>query len=246
MNVLGAEPDGYTLLIDGPTFSSIPAAGHKKVPFKIENRTYVARVLSSAFLHLVKADSPWKNLADVVKAIKGDPKKFIWGGTGLATLGGYVSLQVINAAGINPGLTKFVSFAGAGEYSTALAAGNIQFAGQTTDAAIPLIKAGKVRPIGTTSRKRLVQFPELPTAAEQGFPTLDAKQWVGISGPLGLPEFVVARWVELFDNLAADPQFKLIADRRGFDIEYVKGEPYRELVFEETRRMKRIYEGMYK
>jgi tripartite-type tricarboxylate transporter receptor subunit TctC len=61
------------------------------------------------------------------------------------------------------------------------------------DAALPYVKAGRLRAIAMTGTQRSAQLPDVPTVAEAGFPGFAAESWTGISGPAGLPREVVMR-----------------------------------------------------
>ena len=74
-----------------------------------------------------------------------------------------------------------------------LAGNQIPAAFSTLGPAAALIRAGRLRAIGLTSAQRLVDFPDLPTFAESGFPELVAITWFGLSGPAGIPREISTR-----------------------------------------------------
>lgn len=211
-DVLTSKPDGYTMLADTHGASTMIGAFNEPadVPFDWRNRTWIGMMDKDVVIFLVKEDSPWKTLKDVSEYAKHNPGKFRWGTTGRGGIAIPAMQQFFTASGIpsNAVAGTQVMFKSGGEGPVALAGGHIDFSAQQIPEALGLIEGKKVRAIAVIADKRLDLFPDVPTVAESGFPTIDATGWHGVSGPPALPKDVVDYWVNTLREANQDPAFR--------------------------------------
>jgi tripartite-type tricarboxylate transporter receptor subunit TctC len=205
--VLTAPPDGYTLLVDAHSSSSLMAAALPNLPFDWQKRTWIGRLCLDPVFYAVKGDSEWKTLADVVAAVKKDPKGFTWGTGGAGGISTISLATFLLAAGVPISETRQVVFTGGLPALTALAGGHIKFAAQQASEVQSLASAGKIRLIATTLERRSEDFPEVPTTKEAGYPQVNVSGWQGLSGPPGLPGHIVNLWVKVLKDAASDHEF---------------------------------------
>jgi tripartite-type tricarboxylate transporter receptor subunit TctC len=160
-------------------------------------------------LYLVKSDSPWKTLKDVAEFARNNPEKFRWGTTGRGGIAIPALVQFFQANNIpiEKLLPNQVMFKSGGEGPVALAGGHIEFSAQQIGESYGLIEGKKIRPVAVVFEKRLAIFPDVPTAAEAGYPMFDVVGWHGISGPPGLPKHVVDFWTTSLEKASKDPVF---------------------------------------
>ncbi|HEV8676742.1 MAG TPA: tripartite tricarboxylate transporter substrate binding protein [Methylomirabilota bacterium] len=236
LHVLGARPDGYTLLFDNHAVSSMLFAVQSDVPYKMETKTAIALVTLDPVVYTVKSDSPWKSLADVAAAAKANPKGFRYGLGGIAGVASFSVSQFLYAAGVPVAETNRVVFAGGAPTLTALAGGHIDFAGQQWSESGGLIQGGKLRGLAVVHPARLPGLPDVPTAKEAGFPDLDVVGWQGLSGPPRLPGEVVARWAGLLEEASKDPAFLEQALRVNKVVAYKGPDAFRQFQEEELKR----------
>ncbi|MEA9978162.1 tripartite tricarboxylate transporter substrate binding protein [Pseudomonas sp. 10B1] len=164
----------------------------------------------------VKSDSPYRNLDDLVKALKKDPSKVAIGSSG--TIGGQDWMQtalIAKAAGINPRDLRYVALEGGGEISTALLAGNIQVGSTDISDSMPHVLSGEMRLLAVFSEARLdePEMKDIPTAKEQGYDIV----WPVVRGfYLGpkVSEEDYAWWKAAFDTLLASDDFATLRDQR--------------------------------
>jgi tripartite-type tricarboxylate transporter receptor subunit TctC len=90
---------------------------------------------------------------------------------------------------------------------TALAGGHIDFAAQQYSESSGLILGKKIRGLAVLNPERLPAIPDVPTAKEVGYPTLNVYGWQGVSGPPGLPKEVVEKWSKTMEMACKDPVF---------------------------------------
>ncbi|WP_416194720.1 Bug family tripartite tricarboxylate transporter substrate binding protein [Pseudomonas sp. AH2] len=163
----------------------------------------------------VRSDSPYKNLEDLVKALKKDPSKIAIGSSG--TIGGQDWMQtalVARAAGINPRDLRYVALEGGGEIATALLGGHIQVGSTDISDSMPHILNGEMRLLAVFSEKRLnePEMKDIPTAKEQGYDIV----WPVVRGFYLGPKVSdedYAWWKTAFDTLLASDDFATLRDR---------------------------------
>ncbi|WP_163027245.1 Bug family tripartite tricarboxylate transporter substrate binding protein, partial [Pseudomonas viridiflava] len=133
---------------------------------------WLAAVGTSYGAIAVKSDSPYKNLDDLVKALKADPSKVVIGSGG--TVGSQDWMQtalIAKAAGINPRELRYVALEGGGEIATALLGGHIQVGSTDISDSMPHILSGNMRLLAVFADKRIdePEMKDIPTAKEQGY-----------------------------------------------------------------------------
>jgi tripartite-type tricarboxylate transporter receptor subunit TctC len=215
LEALTAPPDGYTLLVDGHSQSSLMAAAIPNLPFDWQKRTWIGRFCLDPVFYAVNSDSEWKTLADVAAAAKKDPQGFIWGTGGAGGISTISLATFFLAANVPIRETRRVVFTGGAPALTALAGAHIKFAAQQASEVQSLVSAGKIRLIATTLERRSEDFPEVPTTKEAGYPQVNVSGWQGISGPPGLPGHIVNAWVKVLKDSASDPELLDLAKKVG-------------------------------
>ncbi len=205
--------DGYTLVIAEIGATAVAPAMGPKAPFDaVRDFVPVAMLVEQPYLMSIHPSVPAKNLADFVKLVQANPGKYNFG-SGNATA--HVAQEVFYATA-KLKLTH-IPYRGSGPAMAALLSNEVQviFSGPT--AALPQIKAGKVRPLGVTSPKRSGELPDVPTLAELGYKGFEIRGWYGLMAPAGTPRPVVARLNEAVNKiLSGGPAAQTLKDR-GFE-----------------------------
>lgn len=186
-----APADGYTLL--GGTISShaINVSLYPKLGYDpIKSFSPVVLIGSNPVVLIVKADSPYKTLQDVLAAAKAKPKTISSASAGNGT-SQHMTLELL---GFKSG-TQFVHvpYKGSGPAIQDVIGGQVDMMFDTTVVAGPHIQSGKVRAIAVSSAKRLESLPNVPTIAESGVPGFEVVSWQGIFVPAGTPKPIVDR-----------------------------------------------------
>ena len=188
--VAKAAPDGYTLLIVPTTFT-VNAALNSKLTFDLERDFEPITVLvKNPLLFAVNAKVPARTLAEFVALAKAEPGKLNYGTSGASTQA-HLLLEMWSArAGIK---MQHIPYRGGAPAALAVAAGETQLVLLSPLGILPQIDAGLVRPLATGGLARDPKFPDLPTAAESGFPGFEAVQWLGLLTTAGTPKEIVAK-----------------------------------------------------
>ena len=240
--VMRDKPDGYSLLVECPGSSSMQLGWDADVPYKVEERTFVARVVVNPFVIIVPASAPWKTLGDVEQAIRKDPGSFKWPfvGTSAPDLAIGQFRLALTSRGVDLAQTKVVPYSTAAQVYTAVAGNHVQIYAGGYSAVEPLARAEKLRIIAVTSPKRCKFYSDLPTTAEQGFPNVVLEFWVGYSGPRGLPENVVKKWIDALKTVLDDPEMLPTFDRLAILPALLAGDDFKKFVMDEAKMIKGI------
>jgi tripartite-type tricarboxylate transporter receptor subunit TctC len=188
---LGAHDDHVLLAAPTSSFTAHPYL-HENLPYKQSDLLPIARVSNTIITISVPVSLKLASFADVVAMARAQPGTLNWAGvTGALDFSFAGFLQ---AKGLN--MSK-VPYRNPVEAANDLAEGRVQVYEGAYAIARPQIEAGRIKPIMLTNSVRAPMLPDVPTAAEAGFPELTMDGLVGFFGPPGMP-------LELRDRIAQD------------------------------------------
>ena len=187
--VAKAAPDGYTLLMGGNASLVINPSLIAKLPYDpVKDFAYITQVFIVPNILVVRNDVPATTIQELIALAKARPDYLVAGHAGIGTsqhLGGEL-FKIM--AGVE---IQQVPYRGSTAVLPDLLAGHLNiFFGNITNV-LPLIREGKLRAFGITSRQRSPRIPELPTMEELGFPGFDATAWFGLMAPAGTPPAII-------------------------------------------------------
>lgn len=186
--VVRAQPDGYTVLLASASATVMNQAIQPKLPFNIvDDLVPVAQIGAGGVLLVVAPDFPARDMKTFVATVKAQPGKYDYGSWGIGSGGHLAMAQLHTLAGID--LTH-VPYKGVPPILTDLQGGVLKIAFVDITTSVPLVKSGKIRPLGITGKHRAPAFPDVPTMAEQGFPMTN-EGWYGLFVPRGTPREIV-------------------------------------------------------
>jgi tripartite-type tricarboxylate transporter receptor subunit TctC len=204
-----AKPDGYTILL-GANPLAINAA-LMKLPYDAsKDLAPVAAVLGFASVLVTRADAPYKNIEDVVKASKADALTFGSSGQGTHS---HMSGELF--AALTGAKMTHVPYKGSGAVYPDLIAGRVAVLFDVSASAINFIKGGKVKALGVTSKVRSKALPDVPTLMEQGVKGYENLTWFGIFAPRDTPPEIIARLNAAVNKVVASPEFATHVDQWG-------------------------------
>jgi tripartite-type tricarboxylate transporter receptor subunit TctC len=234
--VAGAAPDGYTVLINSNSMLvnqiANPDAGYdvERQLIPVINVAWQSTIIAAA------KNLPVSSLADVIALSKS--RKLAYGTPGQGSiphLGGAYLFDLLAKANI-----LHVPYKGASPALSALAGEQIELAFVTLPPAVPLVKAGRIKPIATTSAQRSGALPQVPTVAESGFPGYVVNVFTGYFMPVGTPKAVVDAFREQIVKVLAMPDVKERLAGLGFDEADPARENFPALVSEEIKQWKKV------
>lgn len=194
------KADPYELIVYSPPLIINGVNGTSKQTFR--DLTPLARVISDYNVIVVKNDSPYKTLKDLLEAMKKDPTKIsIGGGSAPGGMDHLAFAKIAMAAGIKPKDIKYVSFQGGGEAMASLLGGHLTAISTGVGESIAQIEAKTVRALAITSEKRLGgSLASVPTVKESGF-DVSYQIWRGVFGPPEMPAEAVRFWKEALGKM---------------------------------------------
>jgi tripartite-type tricarboxylate transporter receptor subunit TctC len=199
-----APPDGYTVFMALDTTMTLLPALYAKLPYDpIKDFAPIARISQGSYVLIAPAKAPYRSVPELVKWAKANPGKLNVGASTAFTQ--LLSVMLKQAAGID---LQYIAYKGGPPMIQALMAGDL---GLTVDgiALYPaLVKAGKVIPLATTGAERAVQFPDVPTMRESGYPQLESSSMTAWYAPAGTPDPIVRRLNGELAKVLNDPGFK--------------------------------------
>jgi tripartite-type tricarboxylate transporter receptor subunit TctC len=220
-SIIGKKPDGYLL-------SVVVTSLHRnsfinKLSFDtVKDVTPVIQVAGYLYGILVRSDSQFKTLKELLDYAKANPGKISYMASGLGT-GGHIAMEELayNAGGIK---FNHIPSKGDPESTAALLGGHID-AISTTSGWIPQAEAGKLRLLATYGEKKTKRFPTVPTVAEVGLKVVHNSP-IGIVGPKDLPKEIVKTLHDAFKKSLDDPTFLSVMDRYEMPVMYLNTEDF--------------------
>jgi tripartite-type tricarboxylate transporter receptor subunit TctC len=215
-----APADGYTLLLSLSSISILPEAYQmlgRKPAFTLDQFTPIARFTADPTVLVVRADAPWKTLAEFVADAKRKPGAYNYGSSGnYGTM--HVPMEMLKA---NAGLrVVHIPYTGAGPAVLALLGGQVDAVASGPATVLQHIKAGKLRALAHWGSKPLSSMPEVPSLTQAGYPAQFA-QWSALFVPAGTPDAIVKALRAAAAKAAVDPQVVATINRAGSPVEYL-------------------------
>lgn len=188
--VAKSRPDGYTIAMAQTSNMAINPALYAKMPFDpLKDLKPIVEVCAQPVVLVVRNESPFKTLDDVLKAAKKEPGKYTVAQAGLGTVGHLAGEMLARSAGVE---LMQVPYKGAGPAMNDLLGGQVDTYIGSAASVMAQLQAGKIRGLAVTSRQRLKGLNDIPTVAELGFAGFEATTWLGLVGPADLPAQVVS------------------------------------------------------
>jgi putative tricarboxylic transport membrane protein len=184
----------------------------EKASVTLKDLTPVVRLVLEPALIAVKADAPYKSLAEFVDAAKQNPGQLKQSGGSITSRDNVVRQQIQQASGAR---WAFISFPGGGERIAALLGGHVNMMVIEPAEAGEHIRAGNMRVLAQVNDSRLPAFPNVPTIREAGFNVTPVPQVRGVVAPPGIPRENVAYWEGVFKRLTQTESWKkFLADNQ--------------------------------
>jgi tripartite-type tricarboxylate transporter receptor subunit TctC len=207
-----AKPDGYTIGMGNFAPLAVNHALFKKLSFDPQNDLVpILLIERGPLILMVRNESPYKTVKDVVAAAKASPGKLSYASGGIGGSHHLSGALFEHTAGIDMIHAPYKSgSAGA----TDLMGGQVDMMFEQMYAAMPSVKGGRLRALAITSKSRSPLLPDIPTMAEAGYPAVEVLNWQGIVGPKGLPADIVALLNKVGNKALLDEgQRKLMLDQ---------------------------------
>lgn len=186
--VIGAKPDGYTLLMQYSSFHSANPAMIKNLNWSPKDLTGVAMGAIAPQVIVIAKRVPADNLKDFIAYAKANPGKLNYASFGPGSVAHIGGVLLNKAAGID---LVHIPYKGAGPVSADLVAGQVELAVMSPPSVAAHIRNGNVKALAIANEVRHPAFPEIPTTAEAGLPSFIFDAWYGMFAPAGTPKPIV-------------------------------------------------------
>jgi tripartite-type tricarboxylate transporter receptor subunit TctC len=214
-----AAADGYTILMTLSSISILPEADkllERKPAYQLEQFRPIARFTADPTVFVVRADAPWKTLADFIADAKKNPARYNYGSSGnYGTM--HVPMEMLKAqAGFR---MTHIPFTGAGPAVIALLGGQVDAVASGPSSVVQQIRAGKLRALAHWGPRPLTSLPEVPSLKQLGYP-IEFAQWSALFVPAKTPDDVVMKLRTVSAKLAGEPAFQQLVGRTGSPLDY--------------------------
>lgn len=234
VQIKNAPADGYTLGYGNINTLSVNQALFNQLPYSVDKELMpIGQMFSIYNVLIVPAQSPLRSVADLVQKAKQNPGKLSFGASGVGTTGHMGGELFKSLAKIN---VLFVPYNSGPAALQDLIGGRLDYMFSNSSEALPLIKAGKVRPLGVSSTKRLALLPDVPTLDEAGIKGYETVAWGGIVAPAGTPPEVISRLNKSLQNALQDPKVEQSLATFGADASYSTPAQFKGLIDSEATK----------
>lgn len=211
-----SAPDGYTLVMGQTSNLAINATLFKSLPYDpLKDLVPVVLVGEGPIALAVRADSPYKTLADLVAAAKAKPGAITMASPGNGTVAHLSGVRLMQATGAK---FEHIPYKGASAAIPDLMGGSVDFYLASVPSVQSHVASGKLRALAVTSTKRSPVFPNTPTVAESGYKGFNAVTWFGILAPAGTPRPIVDKLNAAINKTLADPGVRKSIEHEGGEV----------------------------
>ena len=221
-------PDGYTLAI--VSASVVTTTPHlMDVSVKPEDLVHVAGFGKNRYGIVVRQDSPFKKVADLVEAAKGKQSVF-FGSPSTPN-----SLIFFDLGRKTGGKFELISYKAGPEASLALLGGQVAVIAANPPDVMSHLQAGKLRLLASGSSQRWPEYPDVPTLKEAGY-DVSVEAWAGVAVPAGTPQAVADRLESSMKRALAMPEVQAKIRQIGADPEFMGGKAYTQYLMQEREK----------
>jgi tripartite-type tricarboxylate transporter receptor subunit TctC len=212
--VAKAAPDGYTFLI-GAAGVITNSMLLKDLSYADSDLVPVGMIAVAPSTIVVNPGVPASNMKEFVAWAKAQGDKGVtWATAGSGSTPHFVAEMVKEASGI---ALTIVPFRSGSDGVNAVLANTVSVTSEASIVVLPQIQAGLLKPIATTYTKRISAYPSLPTAAEQGYPTVEIGHWAGLLAPRDTPQPIIDRMNAELQAALKTPQVVEKLSRSGIE-----------------------------
>ena len=223
-----APADGYTIGMITVEISMMHWAGLTE----LNPREYTPLALMNIdpAAVTVRADSPYKNVNDLMNAVKANPGKFKASGTGQGGIWHLALAGMLKDQKLDVSAAPWVPSNGAAPAMNDLAAGGVEFVTCSLPESRALIDAGKARPLAVMATQPSGLYPNVPTLKSATGSNWTIGAWRGIAGPKGLPADVQAKLGSVLKKIYDSQDYQGFMQQRGFGVVYADAKGFEQFM----------------
>lgn len=221
-----AKPDGYTIgMITPPNFVAQTVAGNAR--YGLDNFQLIGNIVLDPGVLVVRKDSPYQSLVDIIQASKSAEGKIVIGTSGAAGSSEHIGLLNLNRIAKTTFTPAF--FGDTAAVRQAILGGHIPAGTPNLSEVIQLIRSGELRLLGVMASERSPYLPDAPTFAEQGY-DLVVTASRGLAAPAGVPDEIVKKLQDAMKAAMEDPAYREAAQKAEIPLAFLNAEEYGNLL----------------
>jgi tripartite-type tricarboxylate transporter receptor subunit TctC len=201
-----SDPDGYTLLMSSASGQVISPLVYKAVDYDpVKSFAPIGLIAEGSIILVVNPALAIRSLPELVAYAKANPGKLNYGSAGTGTVPHLTAELFKSVAGVD---LVHVPYRGGALSIADVIGGNVQLTFEASSPLLQHIHAGRLRALAVTSRARIPDLPDVPTASESGFPELVVTTWTGLFAPAGTDAAIVGKLNRAIDDGLSSPELK--------------------------------------
>lgn len=217
--VAKGAPDGYSLLVGYSMFHVGNPSMYANLNWDpLRDFTPIGMLVVSPHVLAVHPSVPVKTLRELVDFVRANPGKLNYATSGNGSVP-HVGVELFKQQ--NGLFITHIPYRGAGPAMLDVVAGNVQMTVATPPSLAGFVQSGKLRPLAVAANKRLALMPEVPTAAEAGFPGFELEAWVALFAPMGTPPATVQKLTDAVKVAMESEAVRKSAENAGVEIRYM-------------------------
>ena len=236
-HVASQKPDGYNLVWNSNSISTTYHSGQLALDYRAFDA--VARVLIESPVLVVRGDSRWKTLAEMINDAKSRPGKISVANSGVGSHTHITSVALFNKAGVQVLDVPY----GAAQVIPSLLGGHVDAMVQLPGALAGHVQSGQLRILAAVTQKRDSALPDAPTAQEQGV-EIALEAWRGIAVPRGTPRAVVAALESAIRATCESPDFVGASEKLYVRPAFLPSQDFGELIAKEDAQLAKIMQAI--
>ncbi|MFM9886900.1 MAG: Bug family tripartite tricarboxylate transporter substrate binding protein [Burkholderiales bacterium] len=233
-----AAPDGYTLFMATSAILAVNPVLYAKVPFDpIKDFAPVSVVAAASNVLIIHPSVPATSVAELIALARANPGKYSYGSSGSGTSTHLAAEMFRMLADVD---LLHVPYKGGPPSLVDLVAGQVNMVFELLPTAVPLIRSGKVRALGSAGARRSPLLPDVPLISEMGLPGYESTVWFGVAVPAGTPVPIVNHLSAEIAGAVKQPELRDRLTGMGYEISSTTPERMAEMVRGEISKWSRV------
>lgn len=232
------RPDGYHIAyINLPALHTVILDPERKAIFDKDSFVPIINQVLDPGVVWVKADSPYKNLSELIEAARKNPETVTACTTGILSDDHLALMMLEEIAGVK---FRTVHFNGGAEQMTGILGGHVDVAFDNVGSIVKRVQSGEVRALAVMDTERSKFLPDVATMPELGYAKVISSSTRGIAAPKGIPEDIVKKLADAFAKAMADPEHMKKMEASGLAVKVMTGKEYQDY-YDENHRISAKY-----